>query len=60
MAKNEITMNITTDLHSLVKIDCLHLKCKYHQRHTLNCNLKYIVVSVNGVCTSCEEEDYEQ
>ena len=57
MAKNEITIDITSDLHSWVKVDCLCPNCKHHQRHTINCNLKSIVINASGICTSYEEEN---
>ncbi len=57
MAKNKITIDITSDLHSLVKVNCLCLSCKYHQRHSINCNLKSIVINASGICTSWEDED---
>ena len=60
MAKNKITIDITSDLHSLVKVDCLYYNCKYHQRGTLNCNLKHIVINASVTCASYEQGDYEQ
>ena len=60
MAKNEITIDITSDLHSLVKVDCLYNNCKYQQKDILNCNLKYIVINASGMCASYEQGDYEQ
>jgi len=55
MVKNRIVIDVTSDLHSLVKIDCLYRGCKHHQKDASSCNLKYIEINTSGMCVSCEE-----
>ena len=57
MAKGNINVNvdITSDLHSLVVVDCNCYDCIYHQKQVVNCNLKQIIIDKTGYCTYYKE-----
>lgn len=56
MAKSEI--KITVDTESIVKLQCLAIKCMHNLK--IDCNLKHVLISKEGTCTKYTEREFTE